>query len=239
MREIHFMDSNFISRKEYIQELCRRILEEKLSLTFCAANGTRLEAVDDEVCALLAQAGFYRANVGIESGSPEVLRRIQKGSRLEQIREKVALLRKHGIQVVGNFMLGFPDETRSQMEKSLELALSLDLTFANFWIYVPMPGTRLYEELTRAGKLPAMPDFRRHDFVSYENALSELSPPELRRFRNQCMLRFLARPRTVKTLCELLRSGMFWHSIVERFYWMYIAKYLRAAGRKPSGEAAR
>lgn len=225
--EIQFLDSNFIARKDYIKALCHLILENKLSLAFCAPNGSRLEWVDEEICTLLARIGFYRVNVGIESGSPEILRMVGKGSNFARVSEKIACFRKHGIQVVGNFMLGFPGETREQMKKTLELALSLDLTAVNFSIYAPMPGTRLYGDLVGKGKLDAVQDFRNYDFVSYENRLSELSPAELKQFRNRCFLRFVVRWKTLKVLYELFRSGMLGNNLFQRVYWMYIAKFIK------------
>lgn len=227
VREIQFLDSNFIASKDYIKALCHLILENGLSLAFCAPNGSRLECVDEEVCALLVRAGFYRVNVGIESGSPEVLKMVCKGSNLERITQKIKLLRMHGIQVIGNFMFGFPGETRQQMNESLKLALALDLTAANFSIYAPMPGTRMHADLVRAGKLDRVNDFRNYDFVSYENNFSELSPKELKRFRNKCFFRFIVRLRTLKTLYELLRYGMLWNNLVQRLYWMYISKFIK------------
>lgn len=227
VREIQFLDSNFIADRDYIKSLCHLILEDKLSLAFCAPNGSRLECVNEEVCALLSKVGFYRVNVGIESGSPEVLRVVRKGSDLSLVCEKIKLLRKYGIQVVGNFMLGFPGESREQMEKTLRLALSLDLTAANFSIYVPMPGTRLYNELVSQGKLEPVQDFRNYDFVSYRNRLSELSPDELKGFRNKCFFKFILRWRTFKTLYELHKSGILGKNLAERVYWMYISKFLK------------
>lgn len=225
--EIQFLDSNFIASKDYIKALCHLILESGLSLTFCAPNGSRLECVDEEVCALLARVGFYRVNVGIESGSPEILRMVCKGSNLARVAEKITLLRKYGIQVIGNFMLGFPGETKEQMQKSLEFALSLDLTAVNFSIYAPMPGTRLYEDLVCAGRLDRVGDFRNYDFVTYENSLSELSAKELKRFRDRCFLRFMLRWRTLQTLYELLQKGMLWNNLMQRVYWMYISKFIK------------
>ncbi len=227
VREIQFLDSNFIARRDYIMSLCERVLESGLNLAFCAPNGSRLEIVDDEVCAMLARIGFYRVNVGIESGSPEILRRVGKGSDLSRVVEKIATLRRHKIQVVGNFMVGFPDETRADLQKTLDLILSLDLTGMNIAIYTPMPGTKLYDELVETGRLARNPDFRNYEFVSYRNELTELSPEELKHFRDRCVSRFLLRPRTLKTVIELARSGISWRSLAGRLYWMYLAKYLR------------
>ena len=224
VREIQFLDSNFIANKAYVKALCNAILESKISAAFCAPNGGRLENIDDEICDLLVRIGFYRINTGIESGSPEILSMIQKDSNLSLVKEKVKLLHKHGIHVIGNFMVGFPGETRRQMQKTLDLALSLDLTAVNFFIYTPMPGTKLYADLIGKRKLFHSRDFKNYNFVAYENNLSEMSPKELKKFRTKCLFAFVIRWRIFKIAAELIKSGISWSSIARRIYWMYISK---------------
>jgi radical SAM superfamily enzyme YgiQ (UPF0313 family) len=224
VREIQFLDSNFLFSKRFIISFCEAVLHSDLDLAFCAPNGMRLESLDEEVCRLLARIGFYRANLGVESGSPEILRMVQKHAVPDQFRRKVPLLRKQGIYVVGNFMLGFPGETRDQMEQTLGLALSLDLSGANFAIYTPFPGTPLYEGLVKLGKLEANRTFRNYNYVTYDNELSALSARDLRRFRNWCAFRFLFRWRTVRTLAGVLKDRRLLGSIIKRVYGMYIQK---------------
>ncbi len=233
VREIQFLDSNFTASKDYVRALCRAIMDSGLKLAFCAPNGGRLEHIDDEICGLLSGIGFYRMNIGIESGSPEILNSVQKGCDLSRLPEKIGLLRKYGIQTIGNFMLGFPGETRLQMQRTVDLALSLDLSAINVAVYTPMPGTKLYDRLAADGRLPRDRVFRNYNFVAYENDLSELSPKELRRFRTRFMLAFLLRWRTLRTVAELIRSGIAWNSLVKRIYWMYVSKMIRrpSAGR--------
>ena len=57
-------------------------------------------------------------------------------------------------------MLGFPGETKKQMKETLKLALSLDLTGANFSIYTPLPGTKLFEDMVKDGIIDSNPDYR-------------------------------------------------------------------------------
>lgn len=228
VREIQFLDSNFLFSKRYIKTLCERILAWRTDLALCAPNGMRVSLVDEAVASLLAKAGFYRANIGIESGSREILRMVKKGITPQLVRETVPILRHHGIHVVGDFMLGFPGETKAQMLETRDLALSSDLTGANFAVYTPMPGTPLYETLVGEGKLAGDQNHRDSDFVTYENRLSELSPDQLRRFRTWCLIRFLFRFRTVKTLFELFADRTMRRTLIKRVYGMYIAKFLKS-----------
>ena len=158
----------------------------------------------------------------------EVLDRVHKSADLTGVREKVDCFHRHGIRVIGNFMLGFPDETQEQMEQTLALALSLDLAAANFSIYVPMPGTRLYEQLRESGKLEKNSRFQDYNYVAYRNNFSRLSPHELLRFRNKCMLRFYLRWKIVSMLWDVLQQGILWNSLLRRIYYMYIKKFFKS-----------
>jgi len=191
----------------------------------------RLEWLDEELCEFLAKIGFYRANLGIESGSEEILNMIEKRALPETFYKKVPILRKNGIYTVGNFMLGFPNETKKQMKKTLKLALSLDLTGANFSIYVPLPGTRLFEEMVANGKIESQPNYHNYNYVTYENNLTELSAAQLRRFRNWCIIRFIFRWKKIKILFGFLRDKKMRQNLIHRIYGMYIQKYVKQIKR--------
>ena len=235
VREIQFLDSNFLFSKSYIMEFCRQVGRRGWNIAFAAPNGMRLDQLDEELAAALAGIGFYRANLGIESGSPEILQSVNKKTHPDVFRQKVPLLARHGIWTVGNFMLGFPGETRAQMLMTRNLALELPLTGANFAIYTPMPGTPMYERLTREGHLKDDHSYRNYNFVAYENNLTELSPDALHRFRNHCIMRFLLRPRTMRTVVSLLSDPAMRHSLLRRVYGMYGQKYLWALKQRIPG----
>ena len=227
VKEIQFVDSNFLFTKKYIMKFCNAILLSGIQISFSAPNGMRLEWLDQELADALAKIGFYRANLGIESGSEEILNMVEKRALPETFYKKVPMLRKNGIFTVGNFMLGFPGETKKQMKETLKLALSLDLTGANFSIYTPLPGTKLFEDMVKDGIIDSNPDYRNYNYVTYENNLTELSAAKLRRFRNWCIIRFLFRWKTIKVLFEFLRDRRMRQSLIHRLYGMYIEKYIK------------
>ena len=83
-----------------------------------------------------------------------MLDNVNKGTTLENIEKKVKMVKKNsGIKVSGLFMLGLPGETPQDSRTTIEFARRLPLDFAQFSITVPYPGSRLFEELSRDGKL--------------------------------------------------------------------------------------
>jgi len=117
----------------------------------------------------------------------------------------VRTLRDAELEVVGFFMLGFPGETRDDIRRTISLAMELPLTGALFSIYSPLPGAPDYDRLLTGGQ-PDIEALEALDFVSYRNALSELSPEELRAVQRRAYLRFHLRPRALISFLRNLNS---------------------------------
>jgi len=205
VREIHLYDSNCAHRAGPLRAVLQQIIEEKINLTWCAPNGIRVDSVDPDLARLMKASGCFQVNVGIESGSPRILRQIRKGLSLEQTRRSVRILRDAGLEVVGFFMFGFPGEARDDIQQTISLALDLPLTGASFSIYSPLPGTPDYQRLLADGD-PDIEALESLDFVSYQNNLSELSPAELRSLQRGAYLRFHLRPRVLHSFLRNLNS---------------------------------
>jgi radical SAM superfamily enzyme YgiQ (UPF0313 family) len=89
--------------------------------------------------------------MGIESADDAVLEACRKGYATEAIRGAFARTRKHGIRTVGTFVVGLPEETEGSLERSLELALELDLDFMSLNVAVPRFGTAFRADALASG----------------------------------------------------------------------------------------
>jgi len=78
VKEIHIEDDNFSINKNRVIEFCEKMLKENLGITWASPNGLRLGNLDFSILRLMKHAGCYSLNVGIESGSDDVLKRIRK-----------------------------------------------------------------------------------------------------------------------------------------------------------------
>ncbi|MEI8356215.1 MAG: hypothetical protein WCG31_09030 [Deltaproteobacteria bacterium] len=99
---------------------------------------------------------------------PPHKREIKKGLNLAQLPEKIALLKRNGINVGGFFMIGFPSETREEIDQTVNLALSLDIDVAAISVFVPLPGSELFEQLPSHIT-------RRFTDCAFQNACNDLS----------------------------------------------------------------
>jgi radical SAM superfamily enzyme YgiQ (UPF0313 family) len=205
VREIVFFDSNCAHRQGPLREVCKRIIDEGIDITWCAPVGIRLDSIDEELVGLMKRSGCFQVNVGIESGSLRILEMMRKSVTPDLAREKVKLLRAGGIEVVGLFMIGFPGETAEEIQQTVSLAMELPLTGASFSILCPLPGTDIYDEVY-GDRAMGIEDLDSLDFINYRNTLSEVSAEELREIQKRAYLKFHLRPHVIKCFLRNLNS---------------------------------
>lgn len=142
LREVNIDDGTFTTRRERVQDFCRRLREEKLGIIW-TCNG-RVDNLDDEMLGEMRRAGCKMIRLGVESGSQEVLDKIKKGLTLAQIEDGVRRVKKSGIQALGGFMFGFPYDSRKTVEETIAFAKKLSPDQVQFSINMCYPGTSLY-----------------------------------------------------------------------------------------------
>jgi radical SAM superfamily enzyme YgiQ (UPF0313 family) len=129
---------------------------------------SRVDLVDDELIGLLRDAGCRRIAFGAESGSQKVLDAMDKGTRVEQIRQAAALCRAHGIETYFYVMVGYPGEEWADLLKTADLLTQARPDAFSSTIAYPLPGTRFYEEV--AERLLDSPDW---DYTAENRLLFE------------------------------------------------------------------
>ena len=101
----------------------------------------------------MRKAGCWILFLGIESASQKILDWIGKKITIEQIRKAVKTIKRAGIQVLGSFIIGFPEETVNSVRQTINFAKKLDLDYAEFSILTPYPGTPIYKYAEKKGLL--------------------------------------------------------------------------------------
>jgi len=140
--EINIIDSIFTINRKYAYEFSNRLVRENIKVEWATPYGTRLDTLDEELLQAMESAGCYGTAVGIESGSSSMLEFMKKGISKEKIREKVNFIKEvSGIMVSGTFIIGFPTETKEQMQETIDFACELPLDMAVFNLFRPTPGT--------------------------------------------------------------------------------------------------
>ncbi len=146
---IYFVGDNFTINKKRTFALCKLIKESKLDIEWVC--DTRADMISRNLLRSMKDAGCRTIWFGVESGSPRILEKISKGITNEQTVQAFKLCKEEGIQTASSFILGIPGETIKDMEVTYRFAKQLDPDWAQFNVYVAVPGSGLYDEVMQKG----------------------------------------------------------------------------------------
>ena len=139
-----FKDDTFTMNRDRVYEFCDTLQREGLHITW--ECNTRANLIDETLLRIMKQAGCNFIKIGIESGSPRMLKSMKKGVTLEQMEDAAKLFRKVGIHWTGYFMMGIPGETTEDIVQTLNVMYKLQPNFAYIAVYQPYPGTEMFYE---------------------------------------------------------------------------------------------
>lgn len=223
IREFHIVDDNFTMDIDYAKNICRGIIDSKLDISLATPNGVRMDRLDDELLELMRAAGLYIISIAVESGNNDVLKKMKKGITVEKIKECVQLIRKHKIDISGFFILGFPGETKKTVKETIKLSLELDLIRANYFTYLPLPGTKSYDELVTSGEIKNV-DWEHFYFMSAPYTPYGMERSDLLRFKRNAFLLFYFRPKILWKNIKSIKSFGHFMFLLKRFYhWILMA----------------
>jgi len=183
VRHILFYDEDLPLAKKRLHEMCERFIAERLNITWCC--NSRADSIDEDTVRLMKRAGCWRVLVGMETGTQELLDMVMKGTTLATLKDQVKMIRRHGLEVLGTFILGLPGETYEMGLKTIDFAIECDLDYAIFLKLTPFPGLQIANGLEKKGRLTGrwapnliafIPD------TMTEEELAKLSAEAIRRF---------------------------------------------------------
>lgn len=157
---INFFDDNFLVNKKRVVELFSLCRQKGLDfLWVCTGRVDAVLSLDDAAFRFLKQSGLVGIYFGIESGSPKILKLINKGIEPEMVLKLNLRLKQEGILPHYSFMAGFPTETEEDFQKTRSLMNKLkgENPRAVIWRinqYTPYPGTELFEIAVQNGFKP-------------------------------------------------------------------------------------
>jgi Radical SAM superfamily len=111
-----------------------------------------MEAAEDpEFLAAMARARIKGALVGVEAVTPEGLKDVHKGFNEvgERLVDRLRAFRHHGVHVLGSFIFGLPSDRAATFMATVDIAERADITFAQFLMLTPFPGTNDFADWER------------------------------------------------------------------------------------------
>ena len=189
-----FHDDTFTAYPKWLT----RFLTEVSDLYFHPLWGcnSRVDTVTPQMLKDMYAAGCRMIHFGIESGSQRILDDVyDKRIKLEQVHAAVNWAKDVGILPSGFFMLGAPDETKQEMDATVDLACSLPLSEASFSLVVPLPGTRLWDRMMAKGYTMSA-DVNQYDYYAAQPFSGDFDRGWLRNFQRKALIRFyMSRPK--------------------------------------------
>jgi radical SAM superfamily enzyme YgiQ (UPF0313 family) len=187
IREVAFWDDIFLINRRWVREFCEGV--KPLGLTWSAYGWPR--RTTQEILDMAADAGCWSVFFGFESGDQQLLDGLNKGITLDDSRQAAKFAHAAGLATRGSFMLALPGETPELARKTVEFAIELDCTLAQFLPTFPEKGTALYEMALSEGKVM---EYRGHMKAHYiPNGYR--SAEEVEKMLRWANLRFYMRPR--------------------------------------------
>lgn len=180
-----FYDLTMIVKRQWIIDFCRGIEARGMSFLWQLPSGTRSEAIDEEVAALLFATGCRNISYAPESGSVETLEKIKKRVDLERMLRSMRSAVRVGLNVKANLIFGFPHETRRHLLDSLWFVIRCAICGIHdisIWVFVPYPGSELFSQLVARGRINTSTDEYFYSLAAYADVTAaESYSPDLSR----------------------------------------------------------
>jgi len=150
-RLVFFVDDNLFVDRDYCLDLFRRMAP--LKRTWAVQMPTNVGR-DDEMLDAMAACGCFNVQVGFQSFNPASLNWAQvKQNRIEEYQSLVEKLHKRNILVTAFLMFGFDYDTPAIFEETVRAIEKISLDEAHYYVLTPYPGTQLYEQLKKEGRI--------------------------------------------------------------------------------------
>jgi radical SAM superfamily enzyme YgiQ (UPF0313 family) len=155
-----------------------------------------VDTIKEGMLEKLKAAGFNWLAVGVEAGAGRVRADVDKAFGQEEVYRVVEQIRDAGINVIGNYIFGLPEDDADTMWATLDLAVGLNCEFANFYSAMAYPGSPLYALATRRGvPLPEKwTGYSQHSRDCLPLPTRHVPAREVLRFRDEAFLSYYTNP---------------------------------------------
>lgn len=152
VRRFWMCDDIFGLKPNWVQQFNTELKQRKLDIRYYIQSRVDLLLKEDNIDAL-AESGLEEVWVGAESASQKILDAMDKGTKVEQIYQATALLRKKNIRVAFFLQFGYPDENQHDILKTIDMVKELMPDNIGISVSYPLPGTPFYEKVKADMKL--------------------------------------------------------------------------------------
>jgi len=154
VNHIMWLDDDLLYDRERTIGMFNEMIKRNLNITWDASNGIIASALKDEVLDAAAESGCIGMHFGIESGSDKILREVHKPSGKKHYLALEHKLKKYPqIFTKGFLMVGFPNETLSQIKETVDMAVQINLDWYTIQVVHPLPKTEMHSQMVQMGEI--------------------------------------------------------------------------------------
>ena len=194
VKNFKIMDELFTVNKDHVSAICDLLIQRKYNLNIWAYG--RVATVDENLLVKMRKAGITWLCYGFESSSGIVRRKVAKRFGQSSLWHAVELTQNAGIQIIGNFIFGLPDDTLETMQDTLVFAQACNFEYVNFYCAMAYPGSQLYSEMKTKGV--AFPetwkDWGQYSYGFVPLPTATLSSIDVLRFRDRAFQEYFNNP---------------------------------------------
>lgn len=172
VKSVQLYDNEFVGmsmgQNQWIKNICQEIISRGLNDLAYLCQGRCSQFIDLGTLQIMRQAGFRWIWWGVESGSQKILDRIHKDQKIADIYRSFNLAKQAKVYSLMFIMVGFPDETNEDIEKSAKIIKDLKPEEVRVHITTPLPGSDLWAELYQNGQIDEF------NFLKYDTRLTSV-----------------------------------------------------------------
>ncbi|MFA6358155.1 MAG: radical SAM protein [Candidatus Omnitrophota bacterium] len=203
VKVVVIQDDNFIVDAARVKKFCELKLQKKIE-TKWVSLGRAIDWVNCEsILPLMKEAGLFMGVFGIEVTTQSELKRIAKGTTIDQIKQTIAILRKNDIAIVADIMMGFDYDTEEIIKQRFEFTDLVDPDILWVGYVTPAPNSPMWRIALKKNWIdPKKVDFSQWDFLHPVIPTDYLSTEDLGRLGSWCMREFFSKPGRINRIME-------------------------------------
>ena len=184
----YFSDDTFSVDKNRVIDICKKILEKGLNITWVAIS--RVNYMSEDILSWMRKAGCIQISYGVESGSKKIRTFLNKKIANDDIEKAFAMTLKYGILPRAYFIYGSPGETDRTILETIDLIKKIRPLVIHFFVLSLFPGTRLYEEYKKKNKITDDIWLNKIEDIKYFESDPKLSQEEVLLFGKTLRTRY-------------------------------------------------